>query len=191
MQPIDFFAKPITTKLTWNDLDLPKDTLSQIHEIEKWIKYSDSLLENSGLRNKIKPGHRALFYGPPGTGKTITAALLGKYNDKDVYSIDLSLVVSKYIGETEKNLATLFDKAENGDWILFFDEADALFGKRTNISDANDRYANQATSYLMQRMELYKGLIILATSAKDSIDEKFIRRLNTVIYFPDTNSEEK
>src|SRR5665648_751546 len=102
--------------------------------------------------------------------RTLTATLLGKYTDKDVYRIDLSRVVSKYIGETEKNLANLFDKAEHKNWILFFDEADALFGKRTDIRDAHDKYANQEVAYLLQRIESHNGLVILATNKRDNID---------------------
>ncbi|MCB0555176.1 MAG: ATP-binding protein, partial [Phaeodactylibacter sp.] len=116
--------------------------------------------------------------------KTLTASLLGKYTGKDVYRVDLSMVVSKYIGETEKNLSNLFAKAENKDWILFFDEADALFGKRTDVKDAHDRYANQEVSYLLQRVEGYNGLVILASNFKSNIDDAFMRRFQSIIYFP-------
>jgi SpoVK/Ycf46/Vps4 family AAA+-type ATPase len=136
------------------------------------------------MRKRLKPGYRVLFHGPPGTGKTMTATLLGKYTGKEVYRVDLSMVVSKYIGETEKNLSNLFAKAENKDWILFFDEADALFGKRTNVKDAHDRYANQEVSYLLQRVEGYNGLVILASNFKSNIDEAFMRRFQSVIHFP-------
>ncbi|MCF7483168.1 ATP-binding protein [Vibrio sp. J1-1] len=102
------------------------------------------------LAKKVKPGYRAVFSGPPGTGKTLTAALLGKSTDRDVYRVDLSMVVSKYIGETEKNLSRVFDAASYKEWILFFDEGDALFGKRTEASSSNDRHANQLTGYLLQ-----------------------------------------
>lgn len=183
MLPDDFFAKPITTELTWNDLDVSKNTLIQIHEIETWVQNSSSLMRKWQLTKKLKPGYRALFYGTSGKQKTLTASLLGRHTNKDVYSIDLSMVVSKYIGETEKNLANLFDKARNKDWILFFDEADALFGKRTDVSDAHDRYANQKVSYLLQRMEEYSGLTILATNFKTDIDEAFLRRFNSIINF--------
>ncbi|WP_260607570.1 ATP-binding protein [Chitinophaga polysaccharea] len=121
--------------------------------------------------------------GPPGTGKTFTASLLGKYTGRDVYKIDLSMVVSKYIGETEKNLETLFAKAADKGWIIFFDEADALFGKRTNVRDAHDKYANQEVSYLLQRIEDFNGLVILATNMKNNIDDAFIRRFNAIIQF--------
>ena len=136
------------------------------------------------MAGRLRPGYRALFHGPPGTGKTLTATLLGKATRRDVYRVDLSTVVSKYIGETEKNLANLFDQARNRDWILFFDEADALFGKRTNVKDAHDRYANQEISYLLQRMEAYRGLAILATNMKGALDHAFLRRIRFLVEFP-------
>src|SRR5690606_1665724 len=141
-------------------------------------------MKDWGMEKRLNPGFRVLFHGPPGTGKTLTASLLGKYTGKEVYKIDLSMVVSKFIGETEKNLANLFDKAENKDWILFFDEADALFGKRTNVRDAHDKYANQEVSFLLQRTETYAGLVILATNFKNNIDDAFARRFQSHIYFP-------
>jgi SpoVK/Ycf46/Vps4 family AAA+-type ATPase len=143
------------------------------------------------MHKKIKPGHRVLFWGPPGTGKTLTATLLGKATKRDVYRIDLSKVVSKYIGETEKNLANVFDQAENKDWILFFDEADALFGKRTNVSNAHDRYANQEVSYLLQRIEDFPGVVILASNMKGNLDEAFTRRFQAMIHFPMPNFQER
>ncbi len=143
------------------------------------------------MKKRVKPGYRALFYGPPGTGKTLTATLLGKYTGKDVFRIDLSRVVSKYIGETEKNLSRLFDKAENKNWILFFDEADALFGKRTDIRDAHDKYANQEVAYLLQRIEAYNGLVILATNQRGNIDDAFIRRFQAIIHFPLPGARER
>jgi SpoVK/Ycf46/Vps4 family AAA+-type ATPase len=167
------------------------NTLRQITEIENWIKHNDTLLFDWGMNKKIKPGYRALFYGPPGTGKTLTATLLGKYTGKAVFRIDLSRMVSKYIGETEKNLSKLFDKAENKNWILFFDEADALFGKRTDIRDAHDKYANQEVAYLLQRIETYNGLVILASNQRANIDEAFVRRFQTMIHFPMPRPEER
>jgi SpoVK/Ycf46/Vps4 family AAA+-type ATPase len=125
-----------------------------------------------------------MFHGPAGTGKTLTAALLGRQFGKEVYKIDLSQVVSKYIGETEKNLENIFSKAERKDWILFFDEADALFGKRTQVQNAHDRYANQEVSYLLQRVEDYPGLLILASNFKNNIDEAFLRRFHSILHFP-------
>ncbi|WP_205703515.1 ATP-binding protein [Hymenobacter radiodurans] len=188
---MEFPAEHIRTEMEWDDLVLHPNTLQQIQEIRHWITHSETLLHKWGMRKKIKPGFRALFYGPPGTGKTLTASLLGKSTNKDVFRIDLSRVVSKYIGETEKNLATLFAKAENKDWILFFDEADALFGKRTDIRDAHDKYANQEVAYLLQRIESYNGLIILATNQRGNIDDAFVRRFQTIIHFPMPRVEER
>ncbi|HBA90029.1 MAG TPA: AAA family ATPase [Geobacter sp.] len=188
---MEFPAEAIETEMTWDDLVLHPKTLTQIREIENWVKHNETLLEEWGMKRKLKGGYRALFYGPPGTGKTLTATLLGKYTGKDVFRIDLSRVVSKYIGETEKNLFSLFAKAENKDWILFFDEADALFGKRTNVHDAHDRYANQEISYLLQRIEGYRGLAILATNQRDHLDEAFVRRFQAIIHFPMPRAEER
>ncbi len=186
-----FPAQHITTALNWDDLVLHSHTLAQIQDLETWIKHHDTLMNNWGMNGKLKPGYRALFYGPPGTGKTLTATLLGKFTGKDVFRIDLSSVVSKYIGETEKNLASLFDKAKNKNWILFFDEADAVFGKRTSVRDAHDKYANQEVSYLLQRVEAYNGLTILSSNFKDNIDEAFTRRFNAMIYFPKPKPAER
>ena len=179
----DFPAQRIETDLEWNDLILSKKTLDHIKEIEIWLKYNEILLKDWNMKSRIKPGYRVMFHGPPGTGKTLTANLLGKYTNKDVYRIDLSLVVSKYIGETEKNLSKLFDKAKSKDWILFFDEADAIFGKRTNVRDAHDKYANQEVSYLLQRIESHPGLVILASNFKSNIDTAFTRRFQSMIEF--------
>jgi AAA+ superfamily predicted ATPase len=187
----NFPAEYIETEMEWSDLVLHPNTSRQIREIENWITHNDTLMQKWGMKKKIKPGYRALFYGPPGTGKTLTATLLGKYTGKDVFRIDLSRVVSKYIGETEKNLSRLFDKAENKNWILFFDEADALFGKRTDIRDAHDKYANQEVAYLLQRIEGYNGLVILATNQRGNIDEAFVRRFQTIIHFPMPRPEER
>ena len=148
-------------------------------------------MQDWGMEKRVKPGYRTLFYGPPGTGKTLTATLLGKQFDLDVYRIDLSQVVSKYIGETEKNLEKVFAKAENKNWILFFDEADALFGKRSNVQNAHDKYATQEVSYLLQRVEDFPGLIILASNFKSNLDSAFIRRFNSIIHFPMPDQEER
>ena len=188
---VDFPAEHIETDMGWDDLVLHPNTLRQIHEIEHWISHNDTLLHDWGMKKKIKPGYRALFHGPPGTGKTLTAMLLGKHTGKEVFRIDLSRVVSKYIGETEKNLSRLFDKAESKNWILFFDEADALFGKRTDIRDAHDKYANQEVAYLLQRIETYNGLVILATNQRANIDDAFVRRFHTIIHFPLPRPEER
>lgn len=178
-----FPAQLIETQLDWDDLVLNSSTLNQIKEIETWLKFNDILLHEWNMKSKIKPGFRVMFYGAPGTGKTLTASLLGKYTQRDVYRIDLSMVISKYIGETEKNLSSLFDKATDKDWILFFDEADAVFGKRTNVRDAHDKYANQEVSYLLQRIENHPGLVILASNFKTNIDTAFTRRFQSIIEF--------
>ncbi|MBW8682906.1 ATP-binding protein [Chitinophaga rhizophila] len=194
----DFPAESITTPLEWADLVVNQQTMDQLQELRKWLKLKDKL---RATNKRLKPGFRALFYGPPGTGKTLSACLLGKrdpaedpngtQDDLDVYRIDLSLVVSKFIGETEKNLSNLFDKAEHKNWILFFDEADALFGKRTNIRDAHDKYANQEIAYLLQRIENYNGLVILASNFKNNIDPAFARRFQSIIQFPMPNQAER
>lgn len=186
-----FPAQRITTELGWNDLVLPNHIMEEVEEIKAWIEHRNTLLQEWGLRRQIKPGFRSLFYGPPGTGKTLTASLLGKSTGLDVYRIDLSLVVSKYIGETEKNLARVFDQAERNDWIMFFDEADALFGKRTQTASAHDRYANQEVAYLLQRIEDFTGVVILASNLKGNLDEAFARRFQSMIYFPMPGPEER
>lgn len=178
-----FPAKLIQTDLEWKDLVLNADIMSQIKELEQWLKHNKTLMQDWDMQRMFKKGYRVLFHGPPGTGKTLTASLLGKYTGRDVYKIDLSMVVSKYIGETEKNLENLFARAETKNWILFFDEADALFGKRTGVRDAHDKYANQEVSYLLQRVEDFDGLVILASNMKNNIDDAFIRRFNSIIKF--------
>ena len=163
----------LTTDLSWKELRLDAAALKQVEEIKDQLKHSS-----------IKPGYRVLFHGPPATTKGMAALIAGEHR-RYVYQVDLSKLVSKYIGETEKKLNRLFDKAENKNWILFFDEADALFGKRTHVKDAHDKYANQEVTYLLQRIENYNGLVILATNMKKNIDNAFTRRLNSVIdFFP-------
>ena len=187
----DFPAKLVTTKMEWSDLVLPQKTVQQIADIKTWLNHNNTFLHEWAMEKRTKPGFRALFFGPSGTGKTLTATLLGKQFQQDVYRIDLSQVVSKYIGETEKNLEKIFVRAENKNWILFFDEADALFGKRSNVQNAHDKYANQEVSYLLQRVEDFPGLIILASNFKSNIDQAFIRRFNAVIQFPMPNATER
>jgi len=177
-------ARRVSTGLGWHDLVLPPDTLAELEEIRDWVLHGPTLLEDWGLRDRIRPGHTALFHGPPGTGKTLAACLIGKLCEREVHRIDLSLVVSKYIGETEKNLSRLFEAAEKRGWILFFDEADALFGKRTRVDDAHDRYANQEVSYLLQRIEDFAGVVILASNLRSNIDDAFMRRFQSVVAFP-------
>lgn len=180
----DFPAHRITTIRSWSELVLDEYTMQRVEEIKLWVEYGDRMRKDWKLDQKVKPGFRALFYGPSGSGKTFTASLLGKATGKDVYRVDLSMVVSKYVGETEKNLSKVFELAEGKNWILFFDEADALFGKRTGLKDAHDRYANQEVAYLLQRVEDFHGLVVLSTNLKSNIDDAFARRFQSVIRFP-------
>lgn len=186
-----FPARLLETKMEWEDLILEQSTQNQLKEIEVWLKHHVKLMGDWQMDKKLKPGYKTLFHGPPGTGKSLTASLMGKKLGFDVYRIDLSQTVSKFIGETEKNLAKVFDKAESKNWILFFDEADALFGARTATKDAHDRYANQQVSYLLQRIEEYNGLVILASNLKSNIDDAFLRRFQTVIRFPIPSAKER
>jgi AAA+ superfamily predicted ATPase len=187
----DFPAEQLHTRRSWNDLILPQNTLHELKSIEDWYNSSQILMEDWDMQKKLKPGFRVLFYGDPGTGKTLAASLLGKYTKRPVFRVDVSMLVSKYIGETEKQLSKLFDKAENKNWILFFDEADAIFGKRTNVRDAHDKYANQEVSYLLQRIETFSGLIILASNFKNNMDKAFTRRFHSCIQFNNPKQEER
>ena len=187
----DFPARKITTEMSWNDLVLHPRTQQQIEHISIWLEHHHTLQLDNNLNKKIKPGYRVLLYGPPGTGKTLTATLLGKQFNKEVYRVDLSQIVSKYIGETEKNLENVFRRAESRNWILFFDEADALFGKRTSVQSSHDKYANQEVSYLLQRVEDYSGLLILASNFKNNLDDAFIRRFHEVVHFPLPDAQER
>jgi hypothetical protein len=180
----EFPAQRIETTLEWDDLILHRGTLEQLQEVHKFVVHGDTLMHDWGMASRLRPGLRALFHGPPGTGKTMSAALLGKASEREVYRIDLSLVVSKYIGETEKNLARVFDSAQQRGWILFFDEADALFGKRGESKDAHDRYANQEVAYLLQRIESFDGIALLASNLRENLDDAFTRRFELVVYFP-------
>lgn len=188
---MEFPARQLKTGMSWGDLVVDEFTARQLDELRIWLRYGQTLYEQWGLGSRFKPGFKALFYGPPGTGKTLTAALLGKLYKLDVYRIDLSMVISKYIGETEKNLEKVFIKAQNKKWILFFDEADALFGKRTGISDSHDKFANQEIAYLLQRLEDYPGLVILASNMRNNVDEAFTRRLQSIICFQKPQPRER
>lgn len=179
-----FPAQHIDTELVWEDLVLNEHARAQLQEIKIWVDHHETLIREWQMAARIRPGYRALFYGPSGTGKTLAATLLGKYTQREVFKIDLATLVSKYIGETEKNLANLFELAEYKDWILFFDEADAIFGKRTQVRDAHDKYANQEVSYLLQRIETYPGIVILASNFRANLDDAFVRRFQSIVYFP-------
>jgi ATPase family associated with various cellular activities (AAA) len=187
----NFPAKEVSTMMDWHDLIVNETVLVQINQIKLWIKHQQTLLVEWDMKKHALPGFRTLFYGPSGTGKTLTASLLGKEFNRPVYRIDLSQVVSKYIGETEQNLEKIFNQAENKDWILLFDEADALFGKRTSTKSSNDRYANQEVSYLLQRVERFNGLVILTSNFKNNIDDAFLRRFNSIIKFSKPTIEER
>ena len=188
---VKFPARRLETQLGWDDLVLPRRTLAEIEGLVNWLHHGEVLMGEWNMRAKLRPGCRALFFGPPGTGKTVTASVLGKATQREVYKVDLSMVVSKYVGETEKNLAGLFDRAEHKEWILFFDEADALFGKRTQVRDAHDRYANQEVSFLLQRIETYNGLVILASNLAGHVDEAFSRRFEQLVHFPMPRQHER
>lgn len=187
-------AQRIEPKRCLDDLIISTELRQQINEISAAIGYRDALLEQ-GFQQKIQygTGISALFYGPSGTGKSMAAEVLAHSMQVDLIKIDLSAVVNKYIGETEKNLARIFDLAEADAGVLFFDEADALFGKRSQVKDAQDRHANIEVSYLLQRLEHFPGLVILATNNRSHLDEAFIRRLTFITRFsyPDIALREK
>jgi len=178
-------AQRIPTGFKWEDLVLPKETMDAVREVLRFARYRPVLLEDWGFAAKLPYGRgvSAILAGPPGTGKTMVAQLLAHELGYDLYRIDLSQVVNKYIGETEKNLSRIFDEAETSHAILFFDEADSLFAKRTNVTSANDRYANLEVNYLLQRMETYDGITLLATNLEQGLDEAFKRRVRFSVGF--------
>jgi hypothetical protein len=179
-------ARKIAPRYTWNDIILPADQLQLLHEIVDTIRRRPKVLDEWGIGQKLASsrGVTVLFAGAPGTGKTMAAEVMAAELGLDLYKIDLSTVISKYIGETEKNLERIFNEAEASNAILFFDEADALFGKRSEVRDSHDRYANVEISYLLQRMEAYNGVTILATNLRSNLDEAFTRRLQFAVDFP-------
>ncbi len=185
-------ALKIEPHYTWSDIVLPSDELLQLKEIRNCVKYRHVVYSDWGFDKKFSLGKglNILFSGPSGTGKTMAAEVIANELRLDLYKIDLSCVVSKYIGETEKNLAGIFREAETANAILFFDEADALFGKRSEVRDSHDRYANIEIGFLLQRMEEYEGVVILATNMKKNMDEAFVRRMHFSVDFPfpDENS---
>jgi ATP-dependent 26S proteasome regulatory subunit len=179
-------ARKIRSKYTWRDIVLPSDQLDQLQEVCQQAKNWQTVFGDWGFDRKLSLGKglNVLFSGPPGTGKTMAAEVLANDLQLDLYKIDLSQIVSKYIGETEKNLDRIFVLAEHSNAILFFDEADALFGKRSEVKDSHDRYANIEVGYLLQKMEEYEGIAILATNVKHHIDEAFVRRMQVIVEFP-------
>lgn len=183
---LDRLAQRIEPKATWEELVLPGEPLALLREIAAQVRQRSKVYDGWGFRRVMNRGFgiSALFAGESGTGKTMAAEVIANELDLNLYRIDLSAVVSKYIGETEKNLRRVFDAAEDGGVILFFDEADALFGKRSEVKDSHDRYANIEINYLLQRMEAFRGLAILATNMKSALDQAFLRRLRFIVNFP-------
>jgi hypothetical protein len=183
---LDHLAQPINPKATWDDLVLPATELASLHQIADQVTARMMVYDQFGFAERMNRGLgiSVLFAGESGCGKTMAAEVIANALRLSLYRIDLSAVVSKFIGETEKNLRRLFDAAEGGGAILFFDEADALFGRRSEVKDSHDRYANIEINYLLQRMESYRGLAILATNMKSSMDSAFLRRLRFIINFP-------
>ncbi|MFJ4790073.1 AAA family ATPase [Streptomyces sp. NPDC088794] len=186
-------AQRITPHYTWDDIVLPADRMEQLREIADQVRYRALVYETWGFERKLANGRglAVLFAGASGTGKTMAADVLAHELGLDLYKIDLSTVVSKYIGETEKNLSRIFAEAATSNAVLFFDEADALFGKRSQVRDAHDRYANLETSYLLQRMEQHEGVVVLATNLRKNLDDAFIRRLHVMIDFAVPGVEER
>jgi ATP-dependent 26S proteasome regulatory subunit len=179
-------ARKITPRFQWDDIVLPQDQVSILHEIVSTVRERPLVMDTWGVGRKLASsnGVTILFAGPPGTGKTMAAEVIATELGLDLYKIDLSTIVSKYIGETEKNLERIFGEAQSSNAILFFDEADAIFGKRSEVKDAHDRYANIEVSYLLQRMEAYDGVTILATNLRANLDDAFTRRLQHAVDFP-------
>jgi phage tail sheath protein FI len=184
-------VKVITTKRKWEDLVLPKRITKQLKDIANSISSNAGPNRGKGIDKALPPAYRAFFHGPAGTGKTFSVSLLGKLTKRKVLKIDARKLLSEYIGETEENLAKLFDAAEQKYRILFFDEADALFGKRTQIPTKDKRYANQEVSYLLQRIETFNGIVILASTLKTNINDAFIRRCQSIIAFPMPKPKER
>ncbi|MDB9526532.1 ATP-binding protein [Oscillatoria sp. CS-180] len=190
---MDAHAQRLTATATWEDLILPKAQKETLHEIAAHLRQRTRVHQDWGFAAKGSRGLgiTALFSGASGTGKTLAAEVLAAELKLDLYKIDLSAIISKYIGETEKNLSKVFDAAETGGAILLFDEADALFGKRNDVKDSHDRYANIEVSYLLQRMEAYRGLAILTTNLPDAIDRAFLRRIRFIVQFPFPDVEQR
>jgi hypothetical protein len=192
-QKLASLARKISPAAQWNDIVLPPDRMAQLREICNQVKYRDRVYGDWGFGRKLSLGKglAVLFAGPSGTGKTMAAGILAVELGLDLYKIDLSTVISKYIGETEKNLSRIFEEAETSNAILFFDEADALFGKRSEVRDSHDRYANVEVGYLLQRMEEYEGIAILATNFRKNMDDAFTRRLHFTVEFPFPDQEDR
>jgi len=190
---LEKLAQPLHPRGAWSDLVLPEAGHQQLQELVGHLRHHELVFGTWGLRTKVLTGDgvAALFAGPPGTGKTMASSLIAQAIGRDLFRVDIAGVISKYIGETEKNLERVFAAAHRANAVLLFDEADALFGKRTTVRDAHDRYANVETSYLLQRIERFDGVVILATNFKKNIDEAFLRRISVVVDFPMPADEER
>jgi SpoVK/Ycf46/Vps4 family AAA+-type ATPase len=190
-QKLGSLSTKIDPHYAWEDIVLPPDQLTQLREICNQAKFRHIVFGDWGFERRLSVGKglNVLFSGPPGTGKTMGAEVIARELALDLYKIDLSQVVSKYIGETEKNLHQVFAEAETSHAILFFDEADALFGKRSEVKDSHDRYANIEIGYLLQKMEEYDGIAILATNLRQNLDEAFVRRIQVIVEFPFPDEE--
>ena len=190
---LEGLAERVVSAAGWDDLVLPPAQSELLREIVDQVAFAGQVFETWGFDTRLTRGTgvAALFAGPSGTGKTLAAEVLANALHRDLYRIDLSQVINKYIGETEKNLARIFEAAEGGGAILLFDEADALFGKRSEVQDSHDRYANIEVSYLLQRMETYTGLSILTTNLKDALDKAFLRRLRFIVQFAYPGAEQR
>ncbi len=186
-------ARRVPAKFTWDDIILPGDSMRQLREIQNHVRFSETVYSHWGFEKQLLSGRglNVLFSGTSGTGKTMAATILAGELRLELYKIDLSTVVSKYIGETEKNLSRIFAEAETSNAVLFFDEADALFGKRSEVRDAHDRHANIEVGYLLQKMEDYGGICVLATNLSENIDNAFIRRLHFIVEFPFPDRRER
>lgn len=188
-------ADRITPKADWKDLVLGETEMAQLYDLVRRVRHRELVVREWGFERRLSygTGVNALFAGPPGTGKTMAAEVIASELRVPLFRIDCASVISKYIGETEKNLERIFNAAKQCDVVLFFDEADALFGKRTQVSDAHDRYANIETSYLLQRIERHEGIVVLATNLMSNIDNAFIRRLTQIVHFkaPDAAARER
>jgi hypothetical protein len=190
---LDTLAQRLVPRAKWDDIVLPPNETALLHRIAEQVAQRGVVYRDWGFAERMSRGLgiSVLFAGATGTGKTMAAEVLANHLQLDLFRIDLSAVVSKWLGETEANLRRLFDAAEDGGAILFFDEADALFGKRTEVKDSHDRYANIEINYLLQRMETYSGLAILATNMKSALDQAFLRRLRIVLDFPYPGAAER
>ena len=179
-------ARKVTARSRWDDLVLPPDRIDRLRELCDHAQHRSLVLDRWGFEQRLTTGKAlsGLFVGAPGTGKTFAASIVAAELGLEMFQIDLASIVSKWVGETEKNLSRVFDEAEHGQSVLFFDEADSLFGKRTEQRDASDRYANLETSYLLQRIEAYQGIVILASNFRRNLDEAFVRRLRFIVDFP-------